>query len=119
MTNKIIFNCLDEHVSSWLEYAEEELNIPYEELTYEEVFDVAAKGDFKDKGFTDREIQELYLRELSEHTAYKFMAYWIALFNQPDTFEEWKISAREDAELDLSDEELKILWDIRETEIDY
>ena len=76
------------------------------------------EDDLQDKGFKETEIKEifeLYPKRMDKSVYYKLGAYLIALYNEPETFEELKISAKELCKTydvsDLNEEDLKNLWD--------
>ena len=74
--------------------------------------------DLQDKGFKEKEIKEifdLYPKRMDKGVYYKLGAYLVALYDEPETFEELKMSAKELCKTydvsDLNEEDLKNLWD--------
>ncbi len=78
----------------------------------------AVSNDLADKGFSEKEISEILSLPMNEDAFYKLGAYMIALFNQPETYEEWKASIKKDIKINLPEEEIKKLWNAYQ-KIDY
>lgn len=78
----------------------------------------AVSSDLADKGFSEKEISEILSLPMNEDTFYKLGAYMIALFNQPENYEEWKAFIKKDIKINLPEKEIKKLWNAYQ-KIDY
>lgn len=124
-TKKVVMNLYEDYVNVFVqEYIEEnDLNVNVDDvLCNKEIMEKDIRpiieDDLLDKNFSTEEVNEIWCKEMSEKTLYKLGAYMIASFNQPETFEEWKTSIKEDVEVKLPKEECLKLWNSYQ-EIDF
>jgi len=115
---KVVMNLYGEHKTCLMQvYADREEIDDIDDVFEEEIYE-NLEEDFRDKGFTQQEIDEILVQQMKESTFYKLGAYMIALFNQPETLDEWRESVKNDAMVEHTEEEVVKLWNAYQ-EVDY
>lgn len=111
---EVVMNLFGEYENVYMDLYSKRENVDFDDVEEEDIFPYVEE-DLFDKGFSKEEIDEIVCHQMNENTFYKLGAYMIALYNQPETFEEWKISIKEDVMVKLPEEECKKLWDAYQT----
>lgn len=114
---EVVMNLFGEYENCFIEVYAARENIDFDDVVEKDIFP-DLENDFSDKGFTKQEIDEILVHQMNENTFYKLGAYMIALFNQPETLDEWRESIKKDAMVELPEEVVVKLWNAYQ-EIDY
>lgn len=89
----VLNKSLSELKMAWFDIACEDLNLRAYDVDWDDVSEYIEKkclqAELKDYGFTDQEIWEILSQQMQEKTALKFMAYFISLHNEYETFEDF------------------------------
>ena len=113
----VILNLYKQHKDGYAELYAIDNDVTIDNVPEKAIL-ASLEADFRDKNFSEKEINEIFNNMISTHTLYKLGAYMIALYNQPESFEAWKISIVEDVGVELPEDECLELWKAYQ-EVDY
>lgn len=89
----VLSKSLSELKMAWFDIACENLNLRAYDADWDDVSEYIEKeclqAELKDYGFTDQETWEILSQQMQEKTALKFMAYFISLHKEYETFEDF------------------------------
>lgn len=108
MTNKQVLNAINSYKDDYYYVAQERLGAihPDADIREDDILtelESIVKEDLNDKGFTKEEIEEILEQNLTKETAYKFMAYFISLYDEAYTVEEVKSVIDNHPDLDIEE----------------
>lgn len=108
MTNKQVLNAINSYKNDYYFVAQEKLSAihPDADIREDDILvelESIVKEDLDDKGFTKEEIEGILEQNLTKAIAYKFMAYFISLYDEAYTAEEVKSVINEHPDLDIEE----------------